>query len=130
MRQLLRVIFAVATFAIVWLVAKPAFAAGAPVCDPRGAVAFAPPPQQQDPEQTLDIVVNEDDCSQSPLDKKHLVPNRAPAPHAAFAAADAATTSAFVCILHASAERVPAPVADVALVRPGFSDSLERPPRA
>ncbi len=29
---------------------------------------FAPPPQMQDPEQSLDIVVNDDDCTQSPRD--------------------------------------------------------------
>ncbi len=130
MRQkLLRAIFAVATFAVVWLVASPARAAGAPVCDPRGAVAFAPPPQQQDPEQSLDIVVNDDDCTQSPLERKNVVPNRAPSPHAAFATQEPATADAAVPVQHPDTARLPAPDAPTSSARPGFPDSLDRPPR-
>jgi hypothetical protein len=131
MRQkLLRAFVALATFAVVWLVASPARAAGAPVCDPRGAIVFAPPPQQQDPELSLDVVLNDDDCTKSPLESKNVVPNRAPVPHAAFATPDLAVTTTNACILHGFAARIPVPAAAAAPARPGFTDTIERPPRA
>jgi len=130
-RKLLSALIAVATFAVVWLVAAPAHATGAALCDPRGAVVFAPPPQQQDPEVTLDIVVNEDDCTQSPLEQKHATPGRAPAPEAAAAAREPASSFALTIVpLAAAFERLPAPAASAARERPGFRTSFERPPRA
>jgi len=132
MRQkLLSALFAIATFAVVWLVATPAHAAGAPVCDPRGAIVFAPPPQQQDPEVTLDIVVNDDDCTQSPLEQKHATPGRAPAPESGAAAKEPARAVSISLVAHATAEeRLPAPAAVAEREREGFRPSFERPPRA
>ena len=73
-----RALLAIATLVVVWLVVAPstAFAAsplsGAPICDPRGAITFAPPPQIQDTETSLDIPA---DCFDiGPLDLR-LVKN-------------------------------------------------------
>ncbi len=133
MRQkLLCALLSIVTFAVVWLVATPAHArTGAPVCDPRGAVVFAPPPQQQDPEVTLDIVVNDDDCTQSPLEQKHATPGNAPAPDAGAAAREPASAISTTIVARATAEeRLPAPAATAERERPGFRPSFERPPRA
>lgn len=68
---------AVATLTVVWLVVSPASALPnrAPVCDPRGATGFAPPPQFQDLELSLDIPA---DCVQvNPLESRNVVPGRA-----------------------------------------------------
>jgi hypothetical protein len=55
-RLLARLIVAIAAALGVWLVASPARAASpAPLCDPRGAIMFAPPPQLQPPSLTLDV---------------------------------------------------------------------------
>lgn len=59
------------TFAVVWLVVSPARAM-APLCDPRGATGFAPPPQIQNEELSLDIPA---DCfAVNPFDAKNYVP--------------------------------------------------------
>jgi hypothetical protein len=73
-RKLLQALLAGATLLVVWLVVSPAAAASsrAPVCDPRGAIGFAPPPQIQDPELSLDIPA---DCVEvSPLESKNVIP--------------------------------------------------------
>lgn len=59
-RRLLRTLLLIATVTVAWLLVAPsqAFALPrnvAPVCDPRGAITFAPPPQIQDAELSLDI---------------------------------------------------------------------------
>jgi hypothetical protein len=55
MRGFAKIVIAFAAFAIVWLVASPARATLAPQCDARGAITFAPPPQLQPPEQSIDV---------------------------------------------------------------------------
>jgi hypothetical protein len=130
--RLLRVLVTLTTFIVVWLVARPAMAMmdGAPVCDPRGAAGFAPPPQFQDPEQSLDIVTNDDDCTQSPLESRHVVPShRAPATDFSSTSQDPAAAGASVVIERAVGGLLPAPDASEVLPRSGFRDAVERPPR-
>lgn len=136
-RLLLRVFVALTTFVVVWVVAPSAARAAqtgsvnaAPVCDPRGAIMFAPPPQMQDPEQSLDIVVNDDDCTQSPLETRHIVPNRAPVSIDMGPAQDPATANVALSVAEPEGELCPAPVASLSFARPGFRSDVERPPRA
>ena len=124
-RKLLSTLLAVATLAVVWLVVSPA-SAMAPVCDPRGAVGFAPPPQIQDAELSLDIPA---DCFDvNPLETKNYVPG-----HHGFqidmssqepVAPQAVTLPALVF-----AERLPVLVSAEARPPPGIRASLDRPPR-
>jgi hypothetical protein len=75
-KRFLRAALTIAVVAIVWLVTAPAFASTkAPVCDPRGAVGFAPPPQLQEPEQSIDVDPSED-CSGSAEETRHLTGGR------------------------------------------------------
>ena len=127
-RRLLRAFVTLATLAVAWLVASPAQAA-APVCDPRGAVMFAPAPQMQDPEQSLDVVAPCDGRAKDPLASRHVVPGRGPLLDFASSSPDPATAGAFFVPLAAPLARVPAP--EAALARPpnGVRSALERPPR-
>ena len=65
-RAFLRLVVAVAAASCVWLVAIPAAWASslAPQCDHRGAITFAPPPQLQPPEQSIDMT--DDRCALVP----------------------------------------------------------------
>lgn len=127
--KLLRALVALATFTVVWLVVSPASALPnrAPVCDPRGAVGFAPPPQIQDLELSLDIPA---DCVElSPLDTKNVVPGRAAAID--FSISQEPLLEAGVAIpTLAFAERLSARRAVEGRPRPGVHARLERPPRA
>jgi hypothetical protein len=129
MQRFLRTFMAVATFVVVWLVVSPARAwtNSAPVCDPRGATTFAPPPQIQDAEQSLDIPA---DCGQDdPLETSHVLPGRGPQIDITFSQEPVAAAQAPVHGL-VFVERRPAQVADD-LERPsGVRSSIERPPRS
>jgi hypothetical protein len=131
MRQrLLRSFVTLATLLVVWLVAHPARAnTRAPVCDPRGAIGFAPPPQLQDPEQSLDIVVNDSDCTESPLSTHHVVPNRAPPPDMSASSQPPAAAAAAVAVARPAFDLLPAPDASEVPSCSGFRDDVERPPR-
>jgi len=121
----LSALLAVATFAVVWLVVSPA-SAMAPVCDPRGAVGFAPPPQIQDAELSLDIPA---DCFDvNPLETKNCVPGHHVQIETWGSQEPMAATPLVVLGLE-FAERLP--VREHAQTRPppGFRMSLERPPR-
>ncbi len=123
--RLLRILFALTTFALVWLVVKPAYAA-APVCDPRGATMFAPPPQIQDPEQSLDVVP---DCAvDSPLDVRAVGPRRG-GPVSFLISQEPVAQVAIALPPIPIGERLEA--AASSLVRPprGVRSALERPPR-
>jgi hypothetical protein len=128
--RLIRALLTVAVFAMVWLVAAPAFASTrAPVCDPRGATTFAPPPQLQDLEQSLDVVEPED-CAARSEETRHVTsPKRAPrvVPSAGQEPATAGPPLPVAC---AESERLSAPVAKVPTSSPGYRTPLERPPRA
>ena len=124
-RKLLSAVLAVATFAVVWLVVSPA-SAMAPVCDPRGAVGFAPPPQIQNAELSLDIPA---DCYDvNPLDTKNYVPGHNVQIETWTSQEPVATSSLTVLGLE-FAERLP--VREHVDARPpsGVRRSLDRPPR-
>lgn len=127
-RKLVHAFVALTTFMVVWLVTSPAraFSDRAPVCDPRGAIGFAPPPQIQDAELSLDIPA---DCVDvSPLESKNVVPGRSVSIDLSSSqepvAAITPTLPAFVF-----AERLPVRVATCARPPPGVRASLDRPPR-
>lgn len=130
----LRFVVTLATFVVAWLVAHPAMASTqtqrAPVCDPRGAIMFAPPPQLQDPEQSLDIVTNDDDCTESPLENRHVVPRHGPQADPPAASQDSATAVPPIVCARPAAEQLPAPDASEVQARSGIRNAVDRPPRA
>ncbi len=124
-RKLLSALLAVATFAVVWLVVSPA-SAMAPVCDPRGAVGFAPPPQIQDLELSLDIPA---DCFDvNPLETKNYVPGHGVQVETSPSQEPLAQADLVVLGLE-FAERLPVREQEEARPPPGFRMSLDRPPR-
>jgi hypothetical protein len=52
-RRLARAVLFGGTLIALWLIAAPAFAASAPLCDDRGATGLAPPPPLESPEDVL-----------------------------------------------------------------------------
>jgi hypothetical protein len=126
MRTLLRAFVTLATFVVVWLVASPAQAA-APVCDPRGAIMFAPPPQMQDPEQSLDVVAP-CDPREDPFAARHVGPQRGPQIEIVDSREPALTT-AIVIPLSPPLARIAAPEEALARAPSGVRSALERPPR-
>jgi hypothetical protein len=106
----------------------------APLCDPRGAIMFAPPPQMQDVEATLDTGLTLDDCfgdAAKNADARRAAPGRAPLPiDASSASTDAAVLAAAVALAASARELLPAPAASTMCLRPGFRSTVDRPPRA
>lgn len=127
MRTLLRAFVTLATFAVVWLVACPAQAA-APVCDPRGAIMFAPAPQMQDLEQSMDVVAPCDGRAEDPLAARQVAPQRGPQIDLS-SSHEQVTTNAFVIPLVAPLARLAAPEPVLARPPSGVRSALERPPR-
>lgn len=129
-RRLARIFVTLATLVVAWLVTSPAAAATsrAPVCDPRGAIGFAPHPQIQDVEQSLDIVTNDDDCTQAPLALRLATRDRAPM-FDGWNAVDWASPVAALPLLRDAGDPIHAPRATRTRARPGISLSIERPPR-
>lgn len=118
-------LLAVATFAVVWLVVSPA-SAMAPVCDPRGAIGFAPPPQIQDAELSLDIPA---DCFDvNPLETRNYVPGHHVQIETWTSQEPIAATPLVVLALEFT-ERLPVREHVEARPPPGFRMSLDRPPR-
>ncbi len=158
--RLLRAFFTLATVAVVWFVASPALAfAGAtegvgaslismhppvepwlpassraPLCDPRGATMFAPPPQMQDVELSLDTGLTLEDCMSNGDarhgDARRAAPGRMPVPLDASASADAAVITAVATLAAAARELLPVPVPSTSCSRPGVRSTVDRPPRA
>ncbi len=126
-RRLLRAIVAIATFAVVWLVVSPASAReSAPMCDPRGAITFAPPPQIQDEERSLDIPA---DCFEvSPLEIRNVVPGRGGSIELSFSQEPVAAGRPAL-LSFSFEERVPFVKTTSARPRSGARTSVERPPR-
>jgi hypothetical protein len=95
-------------------------------CDPRGAAVFAPPPQIQDPELSLDIPP---DCAEdSPLDVRNVVPGHTPLQF------DTSTpdltlfsTTGFFALVFS--ERLPFLLPEAERPPSAPTSSLERPPR-
>lgn len=130
-KKLARAFVTLATLVVVWLVASPASASTsrAPVCDPRGAIGFAPHPQIQDIEQSLDIVTNDDDCTTPPLALRHATQDRAPM-FDGWTALDHASPLAALPLLRDAGDPLFISRETRSRARPGFLLSIERPPRA
>ena len=126
MRTLLRAFVTLATFAVVWFVASPAQAA-APVCDPRGAIMFAPPPQMQDPEQSLDVVAP-CDHAEDPFAARQVTPQRGPQIDLS-SSQEPVTPNGFVVPSPVCLQRLPAAREEFARAPAGVRSALERPPR-
>jgi hypothetical protein len=127
-RKLLHALLAVATFTVVWLVTSPAiaFTTRAPLCDPRGAIGFAPPPQIQDAELSLDIPA---DCVDvNPLESKNYAPGRGPASEVS-SSQESATPATFTVLEVSFAQRIPVTVVECPRPPPGFQTGVDRPPR-
>jgi hypothetical protein len=123
----LSTILAVMTFAVVWLVVSPAKAmAMAPLCDPRGAIGFAPPPQLQNEERSLDIPV---DCVFiDPLETK-FYEQRGPSKLDLTSSQEPLAPSVSTLVPAPFVVRLPVPPAIEARPPPGVLDTIERPPR-
>lgn len=105
----------------------------APLCDPRGAITFASPPQMQDLEVTLDTGLTIDDClgTAHGSDVNQAAPGRAPLPiDAQSASSDAAVLRAAVVLAASRRELLPAPGPSTTCSRPGIRSTVDRPPRA
>ena len=124
-RKLLSTVLAVMTFAVVWLVVSPAQAM-APLCDPRGAIVFAPPPQIQDEELSLDIPA---DCVDiNPLETKNY--ERGCPVHFDFSTSQQPAMRAALTLPDAPfVERLSVRRDEEARPPPGVRGSIERPPR-
>lgn len=128
-------VLAVATVLVVWLVIAPSDAlamptTGAPVCDVRGATTFAPPPQIQDAELSLDIPA---DCLDLGALDLRLVKNFAPGHHAPpqlTSTQEPASVGHGLSLELTFSERTPAPAVEKMTPPRGVTLSLDRPPRA
>lgn len=133
-RRVLRTLLLIATVTVVWLLVAPsqAFAMprnAAPVCDPRGAITFAPPPQIQDVELSFDIPA---DCFDLAAIDFRLVKNLEhgrSAPPELSSSQDSMTAADALSLVGEFSERLPVPT--VVDCEPNAADreSLERPPR-
>ncbi|MBX3208604.1 MAG: hypothetical protein KF764_26460 [Labilithrix sp.] len=98
----------------------------APVCDPRGAIGFAPPPQIQDLELSLDIPA---DCFEvNPLETKNYVPGHHLRIDLSSSQEPVAPTQAVLPPVELS-ERLPVRACVETRPSPGVRASLDRPPR-
>jgi hypothetical protein len=105
----------------------------APLCDPRGATMFAPPPQMQDVEASLDSGLTLEECLANlrETDGHRAAPGRAPLPiDASSASSDAAVLATAVMLAASARELLPAPAASTSCSRPGIRSTVDRPPRA
>lgn len=123
----MQTLLAFATVLVVWLVVSPASAhTRAPLCDPRGLIAFAPPPQIQDAEVSLDIPA---DCVEdSPLETKNYVPGRHVAAFEISSQEPAALAEPVLPAIPLSERLAVRRDVEVRLP-PGVRTSVDRPPR-
>ncbi len=126
-RALSRIFVAIAAALCAWLVAIPAWATQAPQCDHRGAITFAPPPQLQPPEQSLDV---EDDltCLERMLLDSGVQQGNSPVPSPT--ATEPVSLPASAAVAAASPERNLAENAPSVVPNAGVKTRLERPPRS
>ncbi len=128
-RSAVRFVVTIAAALCAWLVAAPAWAGmSAPQCDSRGAITFAPPPQLQPVEQSIDATDDGMTCVERMLAAEGVRQGNAPPPSPTavdpVAAPSLPTLPTFA--------PVALPAARDASGRPpsGVRPSLERPPRA
>ncbi len=127
-RKVLRALLAAATVLVVWLVVSPAGAVPrrAPVCDPRGAIGFAPHPQIQDPELSLDIPA---DCVEvNPLETRNVVPGHRLVIDVSFSQEPTTPATQTLPSLFFQ-ERLPVDLTTCGRPPPGVRVPLDRPPR-
>ena len=127
-RRFVRTIVVLATTLAAWLVVMPAYAA-APLCDDRGATMFAPAPQLQSPETSIDTGEAPDDGCMSGDEGLHAVQEgQCPNPIPTSNGIDATLPSS-VSIAPASHVVMGAPRDVLVIVAPGVRDRVDRPPR-
>jgi hypothetical protein len=121
---------------VVWLIAfeREALAlstsTSAPVCDVRGAIMFAPPPQMQDEERSIDIPADCFSVEINLFDVKNVVPGQH-SPALDFSSSqEPAQSSTLLSLRLFFAERIPVPVGQSEALPRGVRSSLERPPRS
>ncbi len=90
---------------------------------------FAPPPQMQDPEQSLDVVAPCDGRAEDPLAAKYVVPGRAHGNLDLSSSQEPVTSAALDVPLVAPTARVAAPVRELSRAPTGVRSDVERPPR-
>ncbi len=126
-RSLVKYAICVATMVAAWLVASPA-RAEAPLCDMRGATTFAPAPQLQQLQVSIDLGLEKDDCD--PLKLLRMVSKDRPGQSWEAPAADPVAAS------HPAPRFTPGSAlvhyAEPPMLPPssGVRASIERPPRA
>jgi hypothetical protein len=132
-RRLLRTLLFIATVAVVWLLVSPsnawALPSRAPICDPRGAITFAPPPQIQDAEVSLDIPA---DCFEGVFDLrlvKNLEHGRS-APPELTSSQESMTSATVPMLAFEFSERTKLSFDDDVAPPRGVRVELERPPQA
>ncbi len=110
-----------------WLVAGTAMAA-APICDDRGASAFAPPPILDTPNESIDVGAAPEACGFAIDDGISLHQGRASDPLPPPEGADLIPVGASITVI-ATPEGKVAPSFVVSGGRPGIHARLDRPPR-
>jgi hypothetical protein len=128
LRRWVRLFVAVATALAAWVVATPAHAA-APLCDQRGATMFAPAPQLQPIETSIDVGPAPEDSCLADLAQASADDGRAPQAPDARVSADPAVPNLSHGVI--DPPWVPTRTArDVTVAeRDGVRSSIERPPR-
>ena len=110
-------------------VVEPPFAGGrAPLCDDRAATMFAPAPQLQAPQTSIDVFDSGDDCISNFLDDG-VAHQGGDSPRGAPTAPDAAMTVMVPGVAPASHAATAAPRAAYFAVPLGVQTRLDRPPR-
>lgn len=129
MRPFLRAAFAFAAALCVWLVASPAKAA-APLCDARGAIAFAPTPQLQAPSPSVQMSTAVEACFEHRFTGDAIEQGRGESPLPSWSM-DASAPASREPLLHPPAFGVEEPPAlDCGAPPSGVSSRVDRPPRA
>ena len=127
MRRFLRTLVALAITLTAWLVVSPARAdSRAPLCDSRGAITFAPAPQLQGTETSIETIEAADECLRF-LDDGFA--HQGDAPKISTTSVDDAMEVEAPIISSARAEETARhPVVTFAIPR-GTRERLDRPPR-
>ena len=129
MHRPVRTVLALAVALAAWMVAMPAWAESrAPLCDDRAATMFAPAPQLQAPEASIDMSDTPDDCLSSFLDDG-IAHQGGDTPRAISAGPDATILREIPGIVPTTCVGLAlAPALSFALPL-GICSRLERPPR-
>ncbi len=136
-KRLWHVLVTLAAFFAVWLASGRASASSetmankAPLCDARGAITFAPPPQMQELEVSLDVGVPADCFAPASAGETRTADNgRAPVPLDASAnAREPVAHGGGVVVVDAPSVPMPPPDASASCARPGHRSTVDRPPR-